>query len=82
MTKKGKKHKEDSNKPFMEEPANPPGEKLAQKGDRKKTKVKGADHAGGVAGIKAKKLKAVTSVHIALLPVGSAARAEGRLSWD
>jgi hypothetical protein len=75
MTKKGKKHKEDSNKSFMEEPAIPPGENLAQKGDRKKAKAKGADHAAGVAGIKPKKLKAVTSVHIALLPVGSAARA-------
>ena len=62
MTKKGKKHKEDSNKPFMEEPATCWERNLAQKGDRKKTKVKGADHAAGVAGIKAKKLKAVTSV--------------------
>jgi len=75
MTKKGKKHKEDSNKPLMEEPANPPGEKSAEKGDRGKNKDKGADHAAGGAGIKPKKLKAVTSVHISLLPIGSAARA-------
>jgi hypothetical protein len=87
MTKKGKKHKEDSNKLSREAPATPPMEEVARKGDRGKNKDKGANHAAGGAGIKPRKLKAVTSVHISLLPAGSAARAsfdpsKGSLEFD
>ena len=75
MTKKGKKHKEGSSRLEAGESMATPREEPVRGGGRKKHKDKGADPADGGGRIKPRKLKAVTSLHISLLPTGSPARA-------